>query len=64
MSRPAAAASLPLPFELVVEDGIPMENNFHVLQASLLRELVIRLMSSRRFPWAASPFSGCCFPTR
>jgi Uma2 family endonuclease len=47
MSRPAAAASLPLPFELVVDDGIPMDNDLHVLQASLLRESVIRVMKER-----------------
>lgn len=47
MSRPGAAAPLPLPFELVVEDGIPMENDLHVLQAALLRELVIRVMKER-----------------
>ena len=47
MSRPGAAASLPLPFELVVDDGIPMENDLHDLQANFLRELIIRVMEER-----------------
>ncbi|RPH53336.1 hypothetical protein EHM82_08585, partial [bacterium] len=47
MSRPGAAASLPLPFELVVDDGIPMDNALHVFQATLLQELVIRVMKER-----------------
>ena len=47
MSRPGAAAPLPLPFELVVDDGIPMEDDHHDLQANFLRELIIRVMEER-----------------
>ncbi|HEX6903019.1 MAG TPA: Uma2 family endonuclease [Thermoanaerobaculia bacterium] len=47
MSRPAVAASVSLPFELVIEDGIPMENNLHVIQFSVLRDLVDGVMKDR-----------------
>jgi Uma2 family endonuclease len=44
MSQPAVSALAPLPldFELVYEDGEPLENEWHTLQIPLLRE-VIRL---------------------
>jgi Uma2 family endonuclease len=44
MSKPAVAALAPLPldFELVYEDGEPLENEWHTIQIPLLRE-VIRL---------------------
>jgi Uma2 family endonuclease len=47
MSRPAVAASSPLPFELVTSDGEPMDNFLHVLQMQLLFELTDQLMAER-----------------
>jgi Uma2 family endonuclease len=47
MSRPAVAASPSLPFELVVSDGIPMDNSRHVLQMFLLIDVVHQLMAER-----------------
>lgn len=47
MSRPAVAASVSLPFELVIEDGIPMDNNLHVIQSSVLSDLVDGVMAER-----------------
>jgi Uma2 family endonuclease len=47
MSRPAVAASISLPFELVIEDGIPMDNNLHVIQSSVLSDLVDGVMADR-----------------
>lgn len=47
MSRPAVAASSPLPFELVISDGEPMDNFLHVLQMQLLFELTDQVMLER-----------------
>lgn len=47
MSRPAVAASSPLPFELVTSDGEPMDNFLHVLQMQLLFELTDQVMLER-----------------
>jgi Uma2 family endonuclease len=46
MSQPAVQA-FDLPFELVYEDGIPMENYRHCLQANLLMQTVHQLMAER-----------------
>ncbi|HSG38328.1 MAG TPA: Uma2 family endonuclease, partial [Thermoanaerobaculia bacterium] len=47
MSRPAVAASLPLPFELVFDDGIPMDDFQHPLQLELFRNLTHEVMAER-----------------
>ena len=47
MSRPAAAASQSLPFELVFEDGIPMDDFQHPVQMALCRELTHEVMAER-----------------
>jgi Uma2 family endonuclease len=47
MSRPAAAASQSLPFELVFEDGIPMDDFQHPVQMALCRELTHEVMGER-----------------
>jgi Uma2 family endonuclease len=46
MSKPAVAALAPLPldFELVYEDGEPLENEWHTIQIPLLREVTRRRM--------------------
>ena len=40
MSQPAVAALAPLPFELVLDDGEPLETEWHTLQYPLLRKLI------------------------
>ena len=47
MSRNALAASSSLPFELVFDDGIPMDSHFHVLQMHMLQDLVRYVMAER-----------------
>jgi Uma2 family endonuclease len=47
MSRPAAAALAPLPFELVYDDGEPLETEWHSLQLPLLRKLICQAMLER-----------------
>jgi Uma2 family endonuclease len=47
MSRPAVAASQSLPFELVFDDGIPMDDARHVIQLHLFRDLVRQVMTER-----------------
>jgi Uma2 family endonuclease len=47
MSQPAVAALAPLPFELVYEDGKPLETNWHVLQIQLATHLIRRAMAER-----------------
>lgn len=47
MSRPAVAASASLPFELVFDDGIPMDDLRHVIQSSILQDLVRHVMRER-----------------
>ncbi|HEV7785589.1 MAG TPA: hypothetical protein VGQ28_09660 [Thermoanaerobaculia bacterium] len=37
MSQPAAAALAPLPFELVYDDGEPLETEWHTLEFELAR---------------------------
>jgi Uma2 family endonuclease len=46
MSKPAVAALAPLPldFELVYEDGEPLENEWHTIQIPLLREVICERM--------------------
>jgi Uma2 family endonuclease len=46
MSKPAVAALAPLPldFELVFEDGEPLDNEWHTLQIPLLKEVIRRRM--------------------
>lgn len=47
MSRPAAAAPGPLPFELVLDDGEPLETEWHTLEFPLLREVICQTMAER-----------------
>ena len=44
MSRPAVAAITPLPFELVFDDGEPLENNWHRIQMETLIHGIERTM--------------------
>ncbi|HSF39300.1 MAG TPA: Uma2 family endonuclease [Thermoanaerobaculia bacterium] len=44
MSQPAVAALAPLPFELVYEDGVPLESDWHTQQLPLLRGLIGQTM--------------------
>jgi len=45
MRQPAAAALAPLPFELVLDDGEPLETEWHTLEFPLLRELIRQAMT-------------------
>ena len=47
MSQPAVAALAPLPFELVLDDGEPLETEWHVLQFPLLRRLIRQAMTEQ-----------------
>jgi Uma2 family endonuclease len=47
MSQPAVAALAPLPFELVTDDGVPLESNWHDNQGCLLKELIQQAMAER-----------------
>jgi Uma2 family endonuclease len=47
MSRPAVAVPAPLPFELVLDDGEPLETEWHTLEYPLLREVICQAMAER-----------------
>lgn len=47
MSRSAVSALAPLPFELVTDDGVPVEKNFYVRQMHLLTHLIERAMDEQ-----------------
>ena len=47
MSQPAAAALAPLPFELVYDDGEPLETEWHTYELPLLRELIEQAMAEQ-----------------
>src|SRR4051812_41371512 len=47
MSQPAVAALAPLPFELVYEDGEPLETLWHRYQMNLLIDLIHQAMAER-----------------
>ena len=47
MSKSAAAALAPLPFELVTSDGEPLESEWHTWQYPLLRELIGQVMAEQ-----------------
>ena len=47
MSQPAAAALSPLPLELVLDDGEPLESDWHAVAFPLLRTLIIRAMAEQ-----------------
>jgi Uma2 family endonuclease len=47
MSQSAAAASAPLPFELVYDDGEPLETDWHTLELPLLRHLIRQAMEEQ-----------------
>jgi Uma2 family endonuclease len=44
MSQSAAAVSAPLPFELVYDDGEPLESPWHTYELPLLRQLILQAM--------------------
>ncbi|HVS00133.1 MAG TPA: Uma2 family endonuclease, partial [Thermoanaerobaculia bacterium] len=46
MSQPAVALA-PLPFELVLDDGEPLESEWHILQIFLLWELLRQAMAEQ-----------------
>ncbi|HEY4561417.1 MAG TPA: Uma2 family endonuclease [Thermoanaerobaculia bacterium] len=50
MSQPIASAVATLPFELVYDDGEPLESEWHVLQNGLLRELILLVMEEQGRP--------------
>src|SRR6185436_1963322 len=47
MSQPAVAALAPLPFELVLDDGEPLETEWHTLEYPLLRKLIRQAMAEQ-----------------
>jgi Uma2 family endonuclease len=47
MSQPAVAALAPLPFELVYNDGEPLETDWHTIQFPFLRDLFRQAMAER-----------------
>jgi Uma2 family endonuclease len=47
MSQPAVAALAPLPFELVYDDGQPLESDWHSIQLPLLQELLYQAMAEQ-----------------
>ena len=47
MSQPVTAALAPLPFELVYEDGEPLETEWHTFELPLLREVVGQAMAEQ-----------------
>jgi Uma2 family endonuclease len=47
MSQSAAAALAPLPFELVLDDGEPLETEWHTWEFPLLRELICQTMAEQ-----------------
>lgn len=47
MSQPAIAALASLPFELVLDDGEPLETEWHTLQFPLLRGLIRQTMTEQ-----------------
>ena len=47
MSQPAVSALASLPFELVYEDGEPLDSNWHRIQMNLLIELIRQAMAER-----------------
>lgn len=47
MSQPAVAALAPLPFDLVYEDGEPLDTNWHRIQMSLFIHLTHQAMAER-----------------
>ena len=47
MSQQAAAALAPLPFELVYDDGEPLETEWHTLEYPFLRELIGQAMAEQ-----------------
>ena len=47
MSKPAVAALAPLPFELVFDDGEPLDSGWHVFQFRLLLDLIPQAMTEQ-----------------
>lgn len=44
MSQPAFSAHSPLPFEVIYDDGEPLESDWHIHQLPLFREAILRAM--------------------
>jgi hypothetical protein len=47
MSQPAVAALAPLPFELVLDDGEPLDSDWHTVEFPLLRHLLRQAMAEQ-----------------
>lgn len=47
MGQPAVSALAPLPFELVYDDGEPLETHWHDLEHNLLRTLIRQIMAEQ-----------------
>jgi Uma2 family endonuclease len=47
MSQPAFSALAPLPFEIIYDDGEPLESTWHVQQLPLLREAILCAMEAQ-----------------
>ena len=47
MSQPAVAALKPLPFEIVYDDGEPLESHWHRLQMTMLTDVIHQAMVER-----------------
>jgi Uma2 family endonuclease len=47
MRQPSAAIPTPLPFELVLEDGEPLESDWHSVEIPLLRQLIHHAMDEQ-----------------
>jgi Uma2 family endonuclease len=47
MSQPAFSALAPLPFDLVYDDGEPLESGWHVYQSRLLLDLIPQAMAEQ-----------------
>jgi Uma2 family endonuclease len=47
MSQPAVAALAPLPFELVLDDGEPLDSDWHTVEFPLLRKLILLAMAEQ-----------------
>lgn len=52
MNQSTAVAPVPLPFELVLDDGEPLETEWHTLEHPLLREVICQAMEE----WGKTDF--------
>ena len=47
MRQPADPAITPLPFELILDDGEPLETEWHTWEYPLLRDLICQVMAEQ-----------------